>query len=162
MPHTLPFAMVLSLSCAAAPAGAAEGALAPHMPATRSALNHLAGPVSAEVLRVIDGDTIEVRAHVWLGQEVTTLVRLGGIDAPEIKGKCESERAAAQRAKAQLEDKLADGRDVVLRDIRFEKYAGRVMSKVETGSGEDLGSSLAHDGFVRAYHGGKRPGWCDS
>jgi endonuclease YncB( thermonuclease family) len=125
----------------------------------RAALNRLPGPVPAEVLRVVDGDTIEVRAHIWLGQEVTTLVRLGGIDAPELKGKCERERAAARRAKARIEQKLG-GRDVVLHDIRFEKYAGRVMSRVETDSGEDLGALLAREGLVRAYKGNKRAGWC--
>jgi endonuclease YncB( thermonuclease family) len=127
--------------------------------AERAALNRLDGPVAAEVLRVVDGDTIEVRAHIWLGQEVTTLVRLGGIDAPELKGKCESERAAARRAKARIEEKL-NGGEVTLRDIRFEKYAGRVMSKVETETGEDLGTALKREGYVRAYGGAKRAGWC--
>ena len=135
--------------CAAAPVGAAE----------RVQLNRLDGPVAAEVLRVVDGDTIEVRAHIWLGQEVTTLVRLGGIDAPELKGKCQSERDAALRAKARIEQKLAGG-EVTLRDIRFEKYAGRVMSRVETGTGEDLGAALKREGYVRAYRGAKRAGWC--
>ncbi len=143
-------AAILALLSASGPAWAAE----------RAQLNRLDGPVAAEVLRVIDGDTIEVRAHIWLGQEVTTLVRLGGIDAPELKGKCDSERAAAQRAKARIEEKLAGGGDVILRNIRFEKYAGRVMSKVETEAGEDLGSALTREGFVRAYGGAKRAGWC--
>ena len=125
----------------------------------RPALNRLAGPVPAEVLRVIDGDTIEVRAHIWLGQEVTTLVRLARIDAPELKGKCASERAAAQTAKARLEDKVG-GTEVTLRDIRFEKYAGRVMSRVETEAGEDLAAALKREGLVRAYGGAKRQSWC--
>ncbi|MCD6073823.1 MAG: nuclease (SNase domain protein) [Rhodospirillales bacterium] len=127
--------------------------------AERATLNRLDGPVAAEVLRVVDGDTIEVRAHIWLGQEVTTLVRLGGVDAPELKGKCESERAAARRAKARIEEHI-NGREVTLRDIRFEKYAGRVMSKVETETGEDLGTALKREGYVRAYGGAKRAGWC--
>lgn len=132
---------------------------APTDAAERPALNKLAGPVSAEVLRVVDGDTIEVRAHIWLGQEITTLVRLARIDAPELKGKCEGERAAARRAKAAIEEKLAGG-DVTLRDITFEKYAGRVMSRVETADGEDLARVLQADGFVRAYGGAKRLPWC--
>ncbi len=139
----------IAMAIVAAPTDAAE----------RPALNRLAGPVSAEVLRVIDGDTIEVRAHIWLGQEVTTLVRLGGVDAPELKGKCESERAAARRAKAAIEEKLAGG-EVTLRDIKFEKYAGRVMSRVQTAGGEDLARSLKDDGFVRSYGGAKRLPWC--
>ena len=50
------------------------------------------GPVPAEVLAVLDGDTLVVRARIWLGQDVETRIRLDGIDAPELKGKCESER----------------------------------------------------------------------
>ena len=50
----------IAMAIVAAPTDAAE----------RPALNRLAGPVSAEVLRVIDGDTIEVRAHIWLGHQV--------------------------------------------------------------------------------------------
>ena len=150
------YTRILATLLAALTAGATASA---SQAAERAALNRLDGPVAAEVLRVVDGDTIEVRAHIWLGQEVTTLVRLGGIDAPELKGKCESERAAARRAKARIEEKL-NGGEVTLRDIRFEKYAGRVMSKVETETGEDLGMALTREGLVRAYGGAKRAGWC--
>ncbi len=143
------FTLLMAVAACAVPAEAAE----------RPQLNRLAGPVAAEVLRVVDGDTIEVRAHIWLGQEVTTLVRLGGVDAPELKGKCADERAAALRAKARIEEKLAGG-DVTLRDIKFEKYAGRVMSRIEIAGGEDLARSLKADGFVRAYGGAKRLPWC--
>ena len=132
-----------------APAGAAE----------RAALNRLAGPVPADVLRVVDGDTLEVRAHIWLGQQVDTLVRITGIDAPELKAKCAAERAAARRARDALVERIGD-RPVMLRDIRFEKYAGRVMSRVESG-GTDVGRALIGDGLVRSYGGKKREKWCE-
>jgi endonuclease YncB( thermonuclease family) len=125
----------------------------------RLAYNKLAGPVPADVLRVVDGDTIEVRAHIWLGQAVETLVRLYGLDTPELKGKCPAERTAARRAKALLEEKLAD-RQVVLRDIRFEKYAGRVMSRVETTDGQDMSHAMIADGAGRSYNGHRRGSWC--
>ncbi len=87
-------------------AGAQAGARA-------GAQNRLAGPVPAQVLSVIDGDTIEVRAVIWLGQVLSTRVRLAGIDAPELRGKCARERALAVRARAylraRLEAKLEDG-----------------------------------------------------
>jgi hypothetical protein len=44
----------------------------------------LPGPIPAELVRVIDGDTIEVRARIWLDLDLTTRVRLAGIDAPEL------------------------------------------------------------------------------
>ncbi len=96
------------------------------------AQDRLAGPVPAEVLSVIDGDTIEVRAVVWLGQVVSTRVRLAGIDAPELRAKCARERALAERARAYLLARLEGGdrSRVRLRDIRYGKYAGRVLARV--------------------------------
>src|SRR5690606_10793304 len=87
----------------------AHGALIAAQARGERALNRLAGPVPAEVLRVVDGDTIEVRAHVWLGHEVTTLVRIAGIDTPELRGKCAAERTAARRAADGLAALLANG-----------------------------------------------------
>jgi endonuclease YncB( thermonuclease family) len=59
----------------------------------------LAGPVPARLVAVIDGDTIRVRARIWLDQEVETAVRLFGIDAPELTGACAAERALALDAR---------------------------------------------------------------
>ncbi len=86
----------------------------------------VAGPVAAELLRVIDGDTIEVRAKIWLEIDITTRVRLAGIDAPELNGACPEERQLAQGAKAALSDATGSG-PVWLADIRHDKYGGRVI-----------------------------------
>src|ERR1700750_1770804 len=56
--------------------------------------------LSADVLRVIDGDTFEARVHLWPGLYVTTRVRLRGIDAPELKARCGGARLQAQVATA--------------------------------------------------------------
>jgi endonuclease YncB( thermonuclease family) len=56
-----------------------------------------AGPFQAELVRVIDGDTFEARVRIWFGQEITTLVRIRGIDAPELKARCGSEASKARR-----------------------------------------------------------------
>ncbi len=39
---------------------------------------------SAQVLHVIDGDTFEARVHLWQGLDITTRIRLRGVDAPEL------------------------------------------------------------------------------
>jgi endonuclease YncB( thermonuclease family) len=51
-----------------------------------------------EVLRTLDGDTFEARVHLWPGLEMTTRVRLRGIDAPELKARCAGELQMAQQA----------------------------------------------------------------
>jgi endonuclease YncB( thermonuclease family) len=42
----------------------------------------------ADVIRILNGDTFEARARVWPGLDITTKVRLRGIDAPEMRARC--------------------------------------------------------------------------
>lgn len=119
----------------------------------------LPGPVRAEVVRVHDGDTLIVRARIWLGQVVSTKVRLAGVDAPELRGRCAREKKMARAARRFVEGKLAGG-SITLRDIRFGKYAGRVLARVITAEGEDLGQALIAAGLARPYRGGRRGRWC--
>ncbi|MBM3582842.1 MAG: nuclease [Alphaproteobacteria bacterium] len=119
----------------------------------------VAGPVAAAVLDVIDGDTILVRARIWLGQDVETRVRLFGVDAPELKARCEEERALA-RAARDFVDARVESKSVILRDVRYDKYGRRVLARVLTPEGEDLAESLIRRGLARPYDGGTRPNWC--
>jgi endonuclease YncB( thermonuclease family) len=120
----------------------------------------LPGPIPARVLRVIDGDTLAVRARIWLGQEVEVSVRVDGIDAPELKGRCHRERRLARQARALLESHVGGG-EVVLRRIRYGKFAGRVLADVQSPAGEDLGTLLRVAGLAQAYAGGRRATWCE-
>lgn len=120
----------------------------------------LSGPVAATVLEVIDGDTIAVSARIWLGQAIETRVRLAGIDTPELRGRCARERALAEQARDALTAQIA-GRPVVLRDIRYGTYAGRVVALVSAEGTADMGQALRAAGLARAYSGrGPRPDWC--
>ncbi|MFQ5466725.1 MAG: thermonuclease family protein [Kiloniellaceae bacterium] len=125
------------------------------------AAERLGGPVPAQVVRVIDGDTIQVRARIWLDQEVETRVRLDGVDAPELKARCARERAMAVQARAFLDQRLAaPGAPVFLSDIRYGKYAGRVLARVRDASGADLAEALIAAGLARPYAGKRRASWC--
>lgn len=129
-------------------------------PAMAAARDILQGPVAGEVLEVIDGDTLRVRLHIWIGQHLETLVRIDGIDTPEKRGKCASERAKAEQARLALERILQDGK-VTLFDVRHEKYAGRVLAKAADAGGHDIAGQLQAAGLARVYHGGRRLGWCE-
>lgn len=121
--------------------------------------NPVPGPVQARVLAVIDGDTIAVRARIWLGQDVETRVRLAGVDAPELRGACQRERVLARAAQKRVAD-MIDGAVVSLSDIRHDKFGGRVLASVRTAAGDDLAALLIADGLARAYGGGARASWC--
>lgn len=117
------------------------------------------GPVQAHLVRVVDGDTIEVLARIWPDHYVETLVRLAGIDAPELRGRCAAETALAQRARARLADLVAGAR-LRLVEVHYGKYAGRVVARVLTEDGRDVAAILLAEKLVRAYAGGRRESWC--
>ncbi len=121
--------------------------------------NEVPGPVEAAVLRVLDGDTLEVRARIWLGQEVQVLVRLAGIDAPELKGDCPGEMELAIAARRELARAVTGG-PVSLSHIRYDKYGGRVVARVATAGGKDAGEALVAAGLARVYAYGPRRSWC--
>ncbi len=120
----------------------------------------VAGPVPARVLRVIDGDTIEVAAKIWLGQELTIKVRLAGIDAPEMHGKCGRERTLARAARELVAD--AVGGSVHLTAIRRDKYGGRVVARVAAANGRDLSDALLTAGLAHRYGGRRKLPWCQT
>lgn len=114
---------------------------------------------SVEVVRVIDGDTFEARVHLWPGLEMTTRVRLRGIDAPEMKGTCGDEVRMAEVAAEVLRAQLADG-DVTIFNIGPDKYNGRVVADASTRRTPSVSSALLASGHARQYRGGRRGGWC--
>src|SRR5215210_1951169 len=67
------------------------------------------GPYPAVVIRVVDGDTMDVRLAD--GREIT--VRLIGVDTPETVQPGTAVECGGEQASARMRD-LAEGRDVVL------------------------------------------------
>jgi endonuclease YncB( thermonuclease family) len=127
-------------------------------PQQRLAAEALAGPIVATVERVIDGDTIDVRARIWLGQTVAVRVRIDGVDAPEMEARCAEERSMAVAARDYLVHRLM-GTDVTLTRVVYEKYGGRERANVADGHG-DVAAALVSAGLARTYHGERRQPWC--
>jgi len=125
-----------------------------------AAAKTLRGPVEATVVKVIDGDTFVADALVWPGQTVRVNIRIRGIDAPEMKARCDAERVAAGRARDELSDLLAIG-PVAISDIAGAKYYGRVLADVANAGGVQIAPVMIGRKLVRPYKGGKREGWCE-
>jgi endonuclease YncB( thermonuclease family) len=113
----------------------------------------------AQVLRVVDGDTFEARVSVWPGLEITTKVRLRGIDAPELRARCTDEQAKAQAARAALVALLGEGA-VAVSQVTLDKYGGRVVADASTRRTPDVAAALLAAGHARPYGGGRRESWC--
>lgn len=119
----------------------------------------LRGGHPAEVTRVLDGDTFEARVRIWPGMEVTTRVRLRGIDAPEMHARCDGERTKATAARDALTKILNEG-TVGISRIGQDKYGGRVDADVSTARTPDVSAALLERGVARRYSGGSRESWC--
>jgi len=112
-----------------------------------------------DVLYTVDGDTFGARVHLWPGLDMTTKVRLRGIDAPELKAQCADELKRAEAATEALRTLLAEG-GVTIFDIGPDKYQGRVVADAATRRTPSVSAALLAAGHARAYDGGHRNGWC--
>jgi endonuclease YncB( thermonuclease family) len=133
---------------------------APATPPVIANSNTALGTHPAEVLRVLDGDTFEARVRIWPGLEITTKIRLRGIDAPELKAHCAEERSKAETAREALKTMLAEG-GVAVAHVGLDKYAGRVLADAATRTTPDIGTAMLARGLARAYGGGRRESWCN-
>ena len=113
----------------------------------------------ARPLRVVDGDTVRVEALIWIGQSVEGNVRLAGIDAPELsRPDCAAEREKGQAAKEFVEALLAGEGAAALYDVEADKYGGRVVARLETADGGDVGAMLVAAGLAAPID--ERRDWC--
>lgn len=108
--------------------------------------------MSANDIRVIDGDTVEALST---GERV----RLVNIDAAELGegAACSAERAHAQAAKSRLRSMLRQGEGVVLDRTGTDAY-GRTLAHVRIDDA-DAGEALVAEGLVRPWRG-RRQEWC--
>ena len=114
----------------------------------------------ATVVRVVDGDTVNVTVAIWPDLTVAASIRILGLDTPELKGKCDSERTLAQKAKEMSASLMPVGSQITITRISADKFGGRYDADVMLASGEMLNDKLIGAGLARAYAGGKRAGWC--
>jgi endonuclease YncB( thermonuclease family) len=124
---------------------------------TAVARDEIEGPVAAEIIRVIDGDTLLVEATPWPQQRMEVYVRIRGIDAPELHSKCAEIRKAGLDARHALEELTAQSPAVRLTDIAGDKYFGRILANVTLADGSNPAQDLLADGVAREYDGGRKP-----
>jgi micrococcal nuclease len=130
------------------------------LPPTKPNSDVVLGPVQAKVTRVVDGDTPGVVAEIWPGTYVTISVRVGGIDTPEKGGRAKNAYEAELAQKASAETRaLIEGKTVLLYNVEYEKFGGRVLADVKTLDGVDVAQNLVNKGLARPYDGGTKQPW---
>lgn len=107
-------------------------------------------PNEKRITCVVDGDTL------WYQ---STKIRLIGIDAPEVSGKCSQERRLAGQATQHLTTLLNTG----LRHIAYDgkdRY-GRALARLWVREGE-VGPAMIAAGLAEPYGSGRPAPWCPS
>ena len=114
-------------------------------PADLSALA-LFGPYRAVAKRVIDGDTFDALIDAGFNNYVYAVVRLDGIDAPEIRGGTAEEKAVGRAAKTHLETLLPVDTPIVLYTRPWPETFGRYAARVVLSGGGDVGAMMIGGG----------------
>ena len=116
-----------------------------------------------KVLRVVDGDTIDIDAQFLppeLGKHLK--LRVYGVDTPE-KGhqaKCNAERRKAQTATEFVEEKVANAKVIKVELRKWDKFGGRVLGDLII-DGKRLSELLVEEGHAVSYDGGRKSkNWC--
>lgn len=115
--------------------------------------------VADEVTSIYDGDTFRVNINDWpaiVGQRVP--IRVKGIDTPELRGKCQTEKELARKAKQHTVQLLRGAKIIELQNIGRGKYF-RILADVSV-DGRDLGESLVKNGLAVKYYGVAKIDWC--
>lgn len=116
--------------------------------------------LQADFNHAVDGDTANLDIHLTEHLIYRGNVRLGGVDAPELRGKCEQEKLLATEARDYVDQALSAAGSLVVFPVTWSDKYGRPVVKIMI-DGDDLGEQLQREGLARAYDGGRRAGWCD-
>jgi micrococcal nuclease len=109
-----------------------------------------------QVLRVVDGDTIDVDIDLGFDISFTSRVRLAGIDTPESRTTDKKEKVLGLEVKQRLKDLLSKSSKIVIRTEKpdsTEKY-GRILGWLFIdGAEKSINEGLIADGYAWGYMG---------
>jgi micrococcal nuclease len=105
-----------------------------------------------QLIRVIDGDTVKVVIDVFRGIRAVEIVRLFGINAPEIKGKTRDAGEAAKRRLLELIEQAEDDLHIKTYLDEKDKY-GRLLAELfpYEGATVSLNEILVKEGHAVPY-----------
>jgi len=112
-----------------------------------------------KVLKVIDGDTIDVDIDLGFNVSYTQRVRLAGIDTPESRTKDLKEKALGLEVKDYLSKRLKDAKVIVIKTElpdSTEKY-GRILGWIYVdGEKISVNENMIKEGYAWTYDGGTK------
>lgn len=109
-----------------------------------------------KVLKVVDGDTIDVDIDLGFNISYSQRVRLAGIDTPESRTKDAREKALGLEVKNKVKSAIDSAKTVIIKTElpdSTEKY-GRILGWVYLdGAAKSLNEQLIDEGYAWGYMG---------
>jgi micrococcal nuclease len=105
-----------------------------------------------KVIKIVDGDTLDVLVDLGFNVKIKVRVRLSGINAPESRTRNKEEKKLGLAAKQRLKELCCE--DLILQSHGIGKY-GRVLGEIWK-RGVSLNRILVAEGHAKEYHGEKR------
>ena len=112
---------------------------------------------SAEVTRVVDGDTVDAFVDLGFDMHSKQRVRLYGINTPEVRTRDKAEKKAGLAAMARLQEMLRESKNKCVIKTRLDRKGkyGRVLGVLYVDDC-DLNTKLVKEGHAKKYYGGSR------
>ena len=109
---------------------------------------------SAQVTKIIDGDTIEIDLDLGFGVWYRNQrVRLNGIDTPESRTKDKDEKIRGELSKSKLKELIEEKRVKITTTIDPDDKFGRILAIIETKEGVNVNEWLITNNYAVAYKG---------
>jgi micrococcal nuclease len=103
-----------------------------------------------EVLKIVDGDTLDIIISVGFDIYLQQRIRLAGINAPETKTLNEEEKRKGLESKEWLKNRVTN-KSLVIRTIKEEKY-GRMLGHIYVdGSKTSINEEMIQLGLAVPY-----------
>lgn len=117
----------------------------------------------AQILRVIDGDSIVIAApYLPAPLKPQLSVRIYGVDTPEKghRAQCPAEHERALLASKYTSDLIAQGGKIQVTLYAWDKFGGRVLGDIIV-NGQSVRFGLIANGLAREYYGDAKVSWCN-
>lgn len=108
-----------------------------------------------QVVKVVDGDTIDVIIDVGFDILRKERVRINRVDTPEVSSKDELERKLANEAKQFITEWFKSQSSIYIKTTKDDKY-GRILGEIFNNDNEYLNTILIDRGYAWEYFGGTK------
>jgi micrococcal nuclease len=108
----------------------------------------------SNVLKVVDGDTVDLSLDLGFYVTVVQRIRFDGLDTPEIHSKDPEERKLAQEAKNFIVKWFQENKELTIKTKKDDKY-GRMLGEIFY-KDISLNKILLQMGYAWEYDGGEK------